>query len=78
MYFRCGFMKVIPLHGDRVPNDLEAGHTKPVFSLKPFCIHHMPNKYVKEGVTLIDKFHLTVDGLLRWLDVCVPESRLGS
>jgi hypothetical protein len=64
LYFRCGFMKVIPL-SPRVGADGTV-----TASLKPFALHHLPNKYVKEGVTLVDKFHLTADALLQWLSIC--------
>ena len=78
LYFRCGLMKAIPL----TPLHTTASAGRPDRSehvehgdvtLAPFLIHHMPNKYVKEGTQLVDKFHLTADMLLHWLSMCQTE-----
>ena len=79
LYFRCKFMKVIPISaadatlaaslengGQRqARKQMEHGHGV----LQNFLVHHMPNKYVKEG-TIMDKFFMTDDMLIRWLDEC--------
>lgn len=68
LYFRCGLMKVIPLSPGFLASQSNSSAAAPVV-LDPFLIHHLPDKYVKEG-TFHDKFHLTADLLLRWLSQC--------
>ncbi len=38
--------------------------------LSRFLVHHMPDKYVKEGTASVDKFFLTDDMLSAWLSRC--------
>lgn len=45
--------------------DVDTGVT----TLAPYLIHHLPDKYVREG-TEQHKFHITAQLLLRWLGGC--------
>ncbi len=66
LYFDCGFMKVVPLE----PTFTAAGISDGGVSLQAFLLHHAPNKYVQEGVHVVDKFYLTAALLERWLSMC--------